>query len=254
MPTLKAIIGDLRAWIVGLILTSAGAYVWTFFPSELFSQTYSISTTLEGRDIVAGLSGALVILFLVALIAAAKSRKSRIYRRRERIMMENTRLLSNALRSPDLLVRSTRVTYWDLSENSVARSSFRARLTELIAGKNTVRRLWQIRSRDDMNRMQLYIDQYAGSDNYNVRAILLHDLVIPEILVIGNDICSISFPSVASPRQIEVAMHFKGKFYVSAIQEYFDVLWEAATPVKTGKEVFDESIKEIRSQVRYRSG
>ena len=187
-----------------------------------------------------------VYLFLM-LIFGHKYKVKRISSGREVMMKANTSLIT---KSNIRKIYSTRVTYWLLDESSPNRVSFRNALTEQIHRGVEVRRLWHIRSNDDVKRLIFYLNKYKDYDNLSVRCFIGDNIILPELLVSYPLAASISLPQQNSPRKICVAYHFKNKQDISYWMEYFNVLWEVATPILVCGNLQRENLETVKNAFR----
>jgi hypothetical protein len=192
---------------------------------------------------------ALVLLIALFLYSIQKLGRYRIYDGRERAMQANCEILEKYFVKKSMMLRSTRVTHWRVTEDSSARRKFRNLLTEKITTAYPVQRIWQIKDLEDLNRLKTYLNMYGGYDNYSVRVILCEDVVIPEILCVGTRVASLSLPEPSSPREMGRALHFFRTKEINAISRYFDILWERAIPIKTINKIHPENIEKVEKKI-----
>lgn len=158
-------------------------------------------------------------------------------RPREILELLRSRKQVNASRQ---VVRSTRFGSWPPAEVLEQRSAFRAELDDAIQKEGSdVRRIWNVSSADDVNRLREMIDRYQGRNNHSIRAYFeLPHHALPELLVVDGRGASMSFPSVRAPRGLDWMMRFKRDDLVHVVRDYFDVLWDRADRVlDSGEEV-----------------
>lgn len=182
-------------------------------------------------------------VYLALTIIGYKFKFRRIASGREKVMGENTKLI----KKPRVeRIYSTRVTYWLLNESSPNRTAFRSELTKRIESGIEVKRLWHIRSHDDVERLVYYLNEYEGHDNLSVKCITGNDIILPELLISYPYAAAISLPQENSPRQISMAYHFKRKKDITYWTGYFNILWESAIHIFISGKRYDENIKMLR--------
>lgn len=184
-----------------------------------------------------------VLYLILMLIIGYKFKFKRIATGREIMMHENTKLIK---KKNIAKIFSTRVTYWLLDESSPNRVSFRNALTENIHSGTEVKRLWHIRNCDDVKRLVYYLEKYKDYDNLSVKCIIGNNIILPEILISYPYAASISLPQENSPRKICMTYHFKGKHDITYWMEYFNVLWELATPIFMSGRLFKQNINKLK--------
>jgi hypothetical protein len=166
---------------------------------------------------------------------------------REDVMAANLKMLERFATKNESTIWSTRVTYWDLSENSDLRLKFRHLLTQSIHKGFNVKRIWRITSANDVARFLEYWDDYQKYDGYNVSVIVDTKAFIPELLGIDDTCASISMPGPSSPTKICSSVLFRDSEGATALHRYFEVLWAEALSIKSGKNVNNENLKYLRN-------
>ncbi|MGH6848699.1 MAG: hypothetical protein ACREC0_15075 [Methylocella sp.] len=246
--SMRAILADIRTLVVTTIVSSL--FLNSGLPIDFWQRKLSISVNLSYLN--------LLIIFLCVAVAFAgflvlaviKLRKYRILSGREASMAANCELIEKFGTDSSIEIRSTRVTHWRVSENSKGRQTFRNLLTEKITNSFPVRRLWQIKDADELAQLRRYLKQYEPYDNYSVKVIVARHVWIPEILVVGQKVASMSFPEPSSPRELGRALHFFGRQEVDTVARYFDILWDTAIPIKISSQIFDTNLENIEEFFR----
>jgi hypothetical protein len=242
---IRAVLQNVAGWIASLALTVVVLAIW---PALASGQRYvfPFSWTIA-QGLVAG------ALLIVLLFMSGRS----LYRAmpttivgREAIMRRNVDMVRRLGTSKDDEFLSTRVTYWDLGEQSPSRVAFRSLITEKINAGFLVKRLWHLSSLDDVERLRGYLGTYRGYDNYHVRVLAGMRVPVPELIAIGRKGASITFPELASPRRVGLSIQFRGRDEALAIHKYFDLLWDLAEPIKTGAEINYARLDVIRKDIQ----
>jgi hypothetical protein len=144
--------------------------------------------------------------------------------------------------SKDKVFWSTRLTFWSMSENSVARVAFRDFITRAVQDKTQVRRVWHIKSRADFDRLCYYLGNYRNFENYHVKAIFGDEAFLSEIAGIGTSVGMISLPALENPASIVKSIQFYRHRDVRTIKEYFDLIWERALAIKISERIYSENL------------
>ncbi|MDR5878797.1 hypothetical protein [Caballeronia sp. LZ032] len=232
---IRAIAQNLVAWVISLLISVAALVLWPSLDNLGDVRQFKISLS-TGQIVMSGIS-VFCVLAVPWILLHNNSKRAVTYLDRETVMQRNAALVRiHCTDSADDFL-STRVTSWDLSEESRARREFRAQILDKIASGHLVKRLWHLRSVADLDRMEEYLKEYKKFDNYNLRFLIDLSPAIPEIICIGRKGAAFSFPELRSPRKISLGIQFYRKAEVDAVRKYFDVLWESATPVKTGSTI-----------------
>lgn len=246
------VISDIRSLLVKAIITGLFLYVINLvLPDDFWRRKMTINTVLSYSDLL--VIGGLLLAAIVTLITFStwKLRKLRVFDGREASMAANCHLIEKFCTDKTVEIRSTRVTHWRIADNSAGRQKFRNLLTEKITNSIPVKRIWQLKDLNDFTQLQRYVEQYAQYDNYSVKVIVSRNVVIPEILVVGQKVASLSLPEPSSPRELGRALHFYGHREVVALTRYFDILWETAVPIKSASEQYDNNLNQIRDYLRH---
>lgn len=190
-----------------------------------------------------------VLYLILMLIMEDKFKIKRIATGRESMMYENTKLIQ---KNNITKIYCTRVTYWFLNESSPNRVSFRNALTDNIHAGKEVKRLWHIRNIDDVKRLVYYLDKYKNYDNLSVKYIIGNNLILPELLISYPYAAAISLPQKNSPRKICMTYHFKRKQDIIYWMEYFNVLWELATPIFMSGNLNKQNLRKLKNMYKER--
>jgi len=154
---------------------------------------------------------------------------------------------------PKEMFWSTRLTFWNIAEDSTARISFREFITLAVHGKAQVRRIWHIKNRVDYDRLKFYLDSYRNFENYHVKIILSADAYLPEMAGIGEQVALVSFPASENPASIVNTIQFFRSNEIKKVKGYFDLVWDRAIPIKIGEQVFSENLEKVRRTVSRRT-
>ena len=240
----RAILADVRTLFVTVIVSGLFVYFNSMLPTDFWQRKVYVSVNLSYLSLsITFLCLAAVTGFLI--LAVTKLRSYRIVSGREASMAANCELIEKFGTDKSIEIRSTRVTHWRVSNNSKGRQTFRNLLTEKITNSFPVRRLWQIKDTDEIAQLRRYLKQYELYDNYSVKVIVQRHVWIPEILVVGQKVASMSFPEPSSPRELGRALHFYGHLEVDTVTRYFDILCDTAIPIKIANERYDTNLAQI---------
>jgi hypothetical protein len=172
-----------------------------------------------------------------------------VVRGRTKATEANVKLMASRRRvdQSNRVVRSTRFGRWPLSEQLHYRSKFREELDAAILNEGAdVRRIWNVSSGEDAQRLREILSRYQGKDNHSIRVYFgIPDHVMPELLVVDKRGASISFPSTRTPHGLDWMIGFKRDDLASVISDYFDVLWDRATRVLDAGEVAAEGLEAL---------
>ena len=186
---------------------------------------------------------------MVSLVVFGWLNELSYFEGREEIMAQNCRIIQKYVTDQKTPLLSTRVTHWQIAEKSPNRARFRGLLSEKIHAGVPIKRLWQIQTVDDINRMESYLYEYLDYDNYSLKAIVDKRVLIPELICIGGKIATMSFPEIGMPRKIGRLLILYKKHPIQAVESYFHVLWEMSSPVKIGAELYKENLKSLRDSL-----
>lgn len=167
---------------------------------------------------------------------------------REDVMADNLASLK-ARYSSDEVFWSTRLTFWNVSEQSPARIAFRAFITQAVQERANVRRIWHVKNGDGYNRLRLYLDTYKGYENYHIKTLITEEVYMPELTGIGDKIAMISVPTLVNPAIMISTMQFRRRSDARVVREFFDVVWDRALPIKVGEHIYAENLERVRISV-----
>lgn len=190
-------------------------------------------------------------LLLVLIWLFVSRRPLSVKNGRSGAMVANVHLLKR--RAPrnrrDRYILSTRISFWPVSEQDVARVEFRTLLTRQIEDGIVVKRIWQIYGIEDLRRLAMYVEQYKNRDNYSVRCFVGACPFIPEILSVYGEVASVSIPQPEDPRKLTTTFHFRGTREISRWEGYFELLWDQSIPIKTGAEIHYDRLASVKETV-----
>jgi hypothetical protein len=193
----------------------------------------------------------------IGLYMFRATRRASVVRGREMATDANVRLLASRRRlsADDRLVQSTRFGQWPLNEKLKNRTDFRQELDKAILEEGAeVRRIWNINSSDDLERLQQVLQKYEGCANHSIRAYFgMRYCSVPELLIVERLGASISFPSPRQPRGIDRVILFRRPDLVHVVRDYFDVLWNQADKVLDAGEIVMTS-EELQHRFRVSTG
>lgn len=246
----RAIVQNLAAWLISLAIAAVAIVLW---PSlESLGSAQELKIRLSTGQIVVGLITCVLVALFAGIAFYNALGRARTYTNRERVMQTNVELVRRFCDDIQHEFLSTRITGWDLSEDSKARRDFRALITEKVHAGYLVKRLWHVCTMDDLTRLEKYLHEYGSRDNYNLRILIESSIAVPEIICIGLRAASFGFPELRSPRHMSLAIHFRRKLEVEAVRKYFDLLWETAIPVKTGPKIHAQALVAARATLSTR--
>ena len=190
------------------------------------------------------------LLFILFVIFYFYTFRICIYDGRENAMMANVELLK--IKEPrdaaHKYILSTRFSLWLSSEVSRPRTEFRSLLTEKIKNGVEVKRIWQIRNKEDLEKLSFYLEQYKNYDNISIKC-LVGKSPLPEILCVYGKVASISIPQQTDPYKMITAIHFYNKRAIKRLEKYFNAVWEIAIPVKVGSKINYQVIEKLRGEI-----
>lgn len=181
-----------------------------------------------------------ILLFVFFNIKRVKVK--RIIAGRESTMDSNCKLLE---KSKSTKIYSTRITFWPVSESSPKRVNFRNILTKKIESGIEVKRLWNIKNKEDFKRMLFYLNKYKSYENYSLKCCVNNDFLMEEILICSNHAASVSLPQPNNPRMICVCYHYFNKKDILVWTDYFNLLWEKSIPIYVNGVINKEKILEL---------
>lgn len=191
-----------------------------------------------------------IILFLILIYFVFSYSHMYVYNGREDAMKANSKLLK--IKKPrdrsNRYILSTRISFWPLSESSPARAEFRNLLTKIIEDKIEVKRIWQIWCKDDVERLEFYLDKYKNHDNLSIKY-LAGNFFMPEILSVYGKVVSVSIPQPSDPLKLVTAFHFYGKKEIRRWEGYFNLLWENAIPIKTAGNIDYQELEKLKDKM-----
>jgi len=189
--------------------------------------------------------------WLILLIAAGgigtagfvyvTSKRASVVRGRRQATKSNVALLASRRRvdASSRIIRSTRFGRWPPNEDLSNRTNFRQELEQAIVDEGAdVRRIWNVSSAADAERLKLLLQRYEGRTNHSIRAYFgVADHLMPELLIVDSRGASISFASTRTPHSLDWAVHIKRKDLVYVVRDFFDVLWDRAEKVLDSGEI-----------------
>jgi hypothetical protein len=185
-----------------------------------------------------------ILTMLLGLAFRSITKKASAVHGREDATAANLALLRERAKIPatERVVRSTRFGRWVQGEILQSRSSFRQEINAMVLQEGCdLRRIWNVSSLDDVQRLREVIKMYNGRRNHSIRAYFrLPDHLLPELLVVNGRGGSVSFPSTRSPHELDWSVQFRRKDLVAVMRDYFDVLWDRGTRILDAGEVTDE--------------
>ena len=189
------------------------------------------------------------VLLGVIIFLFARRHHIRTTRGRAHTMSENLVLLRerHKLKPENKLICSTRLTAWPLSEKSSTRLEFRKELDQAVLVENyEVRRIWNVKDRDDASRLIEVVGHYLSHENVSIRVYFNIDtFLIPDMLIIGNRAASAAFPQRRRPFGIEACQFFRDRQGVITIQQYFDILWNNAAEMLAAGSIIQATMKKV---------
>jgi hypothetical protein len=202
-----------------------------------------------------------IIVLLSALFLRSIAKKASAVRGRTDATAGNLSLLRERerVRISDRVVRSTRFGRWPQSEMLNHRAFFRQEIDQMVLAEGTdLRRIWNVSSLSDVQRLREMLEKYKGHSNHSIRTYFqIPDHLMPELLVVEGRGASISFPSIRSPYDLDWMIRFKREDLVAVIRDYFDVLWDRAIRILDAGEVVpgcDELIQQVEESLRKAAG
>ncbi|ODS40211.1 hypothetical protein BEH94_07385 [Candidatus Altiarchaeales archaeon WOR_SM1_SCG] len=237
---IKSFLGS--ALVVLLLALGIGNYIYTIFLDS--SNVFTFHINIYFLIFILISIGLIIIYFFVFYS------RINIYNEREIAMKANVKLLKKK-EPKDIQKRyilSTRVSFWPSTESSPTRTEFRDLLTKRIDAGTEIKRIWQIRCKDDLDKLELYLERYKSYDNLSMKY-LMGNFPLPEILSVYGEVVSISIPQPSDPRKLTTAFHFHGKKEILRWEGYFKILWESAIPLKIGDRIYPEEIKKLKNEL-----
>lgn len=213
-------------WVV--MVTGSGAALLYLFGttdvSDILAAQVAVPAVVILASAVIALAAGVYILFMTRKASAVRGRAGATASNLELVRARSK------LRPSERVVRSTRFGSWPPAEVLHQRSAFRDELDSAILREGAdVRRIWNIGSADDLNRLREMLERYEGHPNHSIRAYFnLPYHVLPELLVVDRRGASMSFPSMRTPRGLDWSVQFKRTDLMFVVRDYFDVLWDRA--------------------------
>ena len=235
---------DLRS--VGLNLTAN--LIWSLLIISSTGALIFVLQATEGEGLAAEIK---VPAWLIVVIAAVgmgtaifiyvTSKRAFVVRGRRQATKANVALLASRRRvdSDSRIIRSTRFGRWPPDEDLSNRTNFRQELEQAIMEEGAdVRRIWNVSSAADVDRLRKLLKRYEGRTNHSIRAYFgVADHLLPELLIVDKRGASISFASARTPHSLGWAIRVKRKDLVDAVRDYFDVLWDRAERILDSGEI-----------------
>lgn len=245
---IRAILQSLAGWLISLGITVIAMTIWPVLDD--INSRHKLEISLSTGQWVVSIIIFVSLFITLTLIFRRSIARAITYTNREAVMLRNIELVRDLCRNTQDDFLSTRVTHWDISEDSVARNTFRSLIAEKIMSGVLVKRIWQLRIQSDLDRLEEYINKYSKYDNYHLRVMVDINIPIPDIICVGRKGASISFPEMRSPRQISLAIQFRNPSEVEAIRKYFELLWEFSIPIKAGNHIEYDRLRDIRATLK----
>jgi hypothetical protein len=216
-------------WVVLVAVSALGLFVvfgTTSMPAALASDV-SAPAWVIGLASLAAMGAGVFVFFLTRKASAVRGRMDATKANLE-LFQERAKVDHNAR-----VIRSTRFGRWPLGEILEFRSTFRQELDAAIMSEGAdVRRIWNITSVDDIDRLESMLEKYAGKTNHSIRAYVgIPDHVLPEVLVVDGRGATLSFTSPRNPYGLDWMIRFRRKDLQLVVRDYFDVLWDRAERV-----------------------
>jgi uncharacterized integral membrane protein len=212
---------DIRPSSRGVVENLVAQVIWVMLAllSIIIIIIIVFGTTDVRKILVSKVSFPVWLVIVVAVMTAISgvvvfimARRASVVRGRMDATKENVALMQARarLKPPARVVRSTRFGRWILSEKLEARTAFRQELDKAILDEGVdVRRIWNVSSLDDVQRLRQVLQDYHGRANHSIRAYFdLPDHALPELLVVDGRGASMSFPSTRSPRDLDWMIRF----------------------------------------------
>jgi hypothetical protein len=224
----------------GLVVNLISQVIWVALVAVSSATLFYLFGTTDVRRLaqrdIAVPAWFLVLAALVGLAAGVLmllvARRSSVVRGRIDATLGNVTLMRERKKVGinARIIRSTRFGRWPVDEVLESRADFRQELDQAILNEGAdVRRIWNVSSMDDVQRLREMLTKYQGHANHSIRAYFdLPDHVLPELLIVESRGASISFPSARRPRDLDWMIRFKRDDLVFVVRDYFDVLWDRA--------------------------
>jgi hypothetical protein len=234
-------IGQFRADLRSVVLNLLANVIWLVLTVISVAAFLFVTRSLAGRGLSAPITAPAWLVLIFALIGIGSavyvfvtSRKASAVRGRDHATKSNVDLLASRskLEVSNRVIRSTRFSGWPPGEDSGNRERFREELDKAILKEGSdVRRIWNISSSHDVNRLRELLERYQGRTNHSIRAYFgVENHLLPEILVVDECGASISFASTTRPN-LDWAISMKRSDLVDVIRIYFDGLWDRAEKI-----------------------
>ena len=223
-----------------IILNLISQLIWVILAALSAAALLFLFGTTDLREIIGAqveIPAWLVLLVAVAVITGAVlsfalQRRASVVRGRTLATSGNLQLLQarRKVRLTARVVRSTRFGSWPPAEILEQRSAFRNELDLAILKEGAdVRRIWNVSTPGDVERLREVLAKYEGRQNHSIRAYFgLPYHALPELLVVDGRGASMSFPSMRTPRGLDWMVRFRRTDLMNVVRDYFDVLWDRA--------------------------
>jgi hypothetical protein len=216
-------------WVILVAGSALGLFVvfgTTSVPAALASDVSAPAWIIALASLAA--LGAGVFVFFLTRKASAVRGRTDATRANVALFQERAKVAPNAR-----VIRSTRFGRWPSGEVLEFRSTFRQELDAAIMSEGAdVRRIWNLTSLDDIERLESMLEKYAGKTNHSIRAYVgIPDHVLPEVLAVDGRGATLSFVSPRNPYDLDWMIRFRRKDLQLVVRDYFDVLWDRAERV-----------------------
>ena len=237
---------DLRS--VGLNLTAN--FIWSLLIISSAGALIFLPQATEGEGLTAEIKVPAWLILVIAVVGIGTaifvlvtSKRASVVRGRRQSTKANVALLASRRRvePSNRVIRSTRFGRWPPNEDLSNRTNFRQELEQAIMEEDAdVKRIWNVSSAADVDRLRMLLDRYEGRTNHSIRAYFgVADHLLPELLIVDKRGASISFASTRTPHSLDWAIRVKRKDLVYVVRDYFEVLWDRAEKILDSGEITD---------------
>jgi hypothetical protein len=244
---------DLRNLVVNLLANA----IWLLLTVISAAAALYAARSLKGHGLSATITAPAWLVMIVSLIGVAAAifvftttRKASVVRGRDDATSANVDLLTsrNKLDPSSQVIRSTRFGRWPQGATYDNRERFRKELEKAILTDGAdVRRIWNISSSDDVQRLRELLEKYRGRDNHSIRAYFgVEDHLLPELLIVDKCGASVSVSSTKT-RQLDWVISLKRADLIYVVQDYFDGLWDRAEKILDSGEVTANGLAALTS-------
>lgn len=229
-----------RRGIGEILVNLMSQLIWVILVAGSTATLVFLFGTTDATEIVRAEVEVPAILILLAalgvltggILILSVTRKASVVRGRAHATSGNLNLLRarRKVRAAERVIRSTRFSSWPPAEVLEQRSDFRHELDQAILKEGAdVRRIWNLSSLDDVDRLREILSKYQGRANHSIRAYFgLPYHALPELLLVDGPGASMSFPSMRTPRGLDWMIRFRRRDLTNVVRDYFDVLWDRA--------------------------